>query len=58
LTAEEISDVADDIEALFDAYAGCAVDLSPAFERLLRDLLEETVARAAAQDARPRAGAA
>jgi hypothetical protein len=45
LTAEEISDVADDIEALLDAYAGRAIDLSPAFERLLLDLLEQTVAK-------------
>jgi hypothetical protein len=45
LTAEEISDVADDIEALLYAYAGRAIDLSPAFEGLLLDLLEQTVAK-------------
>lgn len=54
--AEELSDVVDDIEALLDAYAEGAVDISPAFERALLDLLEQTVARAGAQSGRPRAG--
>ncbi len=42
LTADELSDVVEDIEALLDAQAGGAIDLSPAFERLLLDLLEQT----------------
>jgi hypothetical protein len=45
LTPDELSDVVDDIEALLDAYAARAIDLSPAFERVLLDLLEQTVAR-------------
>jgi hypothetical protein len=42
LTADELSDVVEDIEALLDAQAAGAIDLSPAFERLLLDLLEQT----------------
>jgi hypothetical protein len=55
LSAEELSDVVDDIEALLDAYAGRTIDVSPAFEHLLLDLLEQTVARAGSQNGRPRA---
>jgi hypothetical protein len=45
LEAGELDDVVQDIEALLDAEAGDVIDLSPAFERLLLDLLEQTVAR-------------
>jgi hypothetical protein len=58
LAAEEVSDVVGDIEELLDAYAGRAIDISPAFERLLLDLLEQTVARAGSRDGRPRGGRA
>lgn len=44
LTADELDDVVEDIEALLDAHADGAIDLSPAFERLLLDVLEQTVA--------------
>jgi hypothetical protein len=45
LEARELDDVVEDIEALLDAQAGGVIDLSPAFERLLLDLLEQTVVR-------------
>jgi hypothetical protein len=45
LSAEEIDDVVDDVQALLDAQASGALDLSPAFEHLLLDLLEQSVAR-------------
>ena len=45
LTADEVDDVVEDIEALLDAQAGGVIDLSPALEHLLLDLLEQTVAR-------------
>jgi ribosomal protein L12E/L44/L45/RPP1/RPP2 len=45
LEGRELDDVVEDIEALLDAQAGGVIDLSPAFERLLLDLLEQTVVR-------------
>ena len=44
LTPEERSDVIGDVELLLDAHANGSLDLSPAFERLLLDLLEQGVA--------------
>jgi hypothetical protein len=51
--AGELADLVEGVEALLDAYAADAVDLCPALERLLFDLLEGAIDAQAAAGSGP-----